>query len=283
MFIPVLDLRQRLVITIRQPAQLVLTLWGRAQGVFLFFQRGPGGQKQLQNRIRDDTLEPGGEKQPYPDGGQQDKGCDFPVFLQPVLPLLEVRLQIDCAHRHAVPEDGMKDGQPRQAGNSFLLHRALGRQRNGNRPGVICCEAPSVWRVDAGSNDVGFGPQRGEDFLPGVAVVRGQGGRTVLADHLCQGGQVAGHGPPQGEPVMNAECPARHHPGRAARQHEEHLQLEADGQIAEGLHPVLLRFSALFEPAGPDRRLLAIPVQFGFLVPAALSIQVSSPEPARSR
>ena len=61
--ITLLNLLKHFVEAVNQPAQFVLTLFARADGVVLFAGHGAGRPFQLQNRIGDDALKFGGQEE----------------------------------------------------------------------------------------------------------------------------------------------------------------------------------------------------------------------------
>jgi hypothetical protein len=63
--------------------------------------------------------------------------------------------------------------------------------------------------VDAGGDDMGFGPQRGQDILCGFSIVKCNGSCRVQFQHLGMECELCGHRGTEAGSLVEFQCQAR--------------------------------------------------------------------------
>ena len=91
-------------------------------------------------------------------------------------------------------------------------------------------------RHEAGLADSGLTFDQDEARLGGLGVAEDQRGGTVMAGHLGQRVQIAGHRVAEVHPFVSDESRARQQQRHAAGQHDDEAQLAPDRDVAQIPH-----------------------------------------------
>lgn len=96
-----------------------------------------------------------------------------------------------------------------------------------------------VGSVDAGACDVGLGRQRRKCLLGRLWVIEIQGAGGVVADDLCQGGEVADHPRPKREDFVCGKPRTGHEQTDCRNGHGDNHELALDGCVPKEVHGLM--------------------------------------------
>jgi len=110
---------------------------------------------------------------------------------------------------------------------------ALDRQR---APGRVARERLAVPAEKIGRRDIRLRPQRSEDLLGDVPIIKGERRGAVITDDLGDGAQIGDHLLPEGDDVIDDEGAAGDEEGAAADHHQDQRHPVPERNAAQEAH-----------------------------------------------
>ncbi len=191
--VPLLDLLEHLVERFDQQADLIAAVLLGAYGVLPFLGDQSSHAGQMENRMRDDPLEPGGNQVRSHRRQRQDAQDRHGAAAKPLVQEIKIRPKADGADPLLVQKNRLRQREKSAAEHGMVLQLASAR---GRRPALfpnVRGEQLSVVGIDTGDHNGGDRLDRLEDLTGFGGVAERDCGPAIVGQNIGVRRQIADH------------------------------------------------------------------------------------------